>query len=124
MSHIRTFTREQLDAWGLPDDLPTEEHAAKYPEAAIELHREQVETRRWVAVQELVFRAPDDGKAYRVHFEEGLTEVQEDTDPWDYARTVDAVEVEQRPRIVMEWQPVGEQPAAAPSAPAEEGQQS
>lgn len=109
----RTFTREQLDALGLPDDLATEKNAAKYPEAAVELHREQIDTRRWVGVHELVFRAPDDGKAYRVTYEEGLTEVQDGTDPWNYEDEVKAVEVEQVPVTVMRWKPVKDAPATA-----------
>jgi hypothetical protein len=100
----RAFTREQLDALDLPgawaDDAPEI------------LHREQVDSRRWVSVHELIFRAPDDGKAYRVHYEQGLTESQDDTDPWNGDRTVEAVEVEQRTRTVevTEWHPVDEQP--------------
>jgi hypothetical protein len=94
----RTFTREQLEAWDLPgawaDDAPEI------------LHREQVDTRRWVSVHRLVFRAPDDGKAYRVHYEEGLTEVQEDTDPWSADCTVDGVEVELHEVTVKQWRAV------------------
>lgn len=104
---IRTFTREQLDSLGVPFDLPT--NPATAPKgAAIELHDEQIESRRWVAVHELVFRAPDDGKAYRVHYERGLTEVQEDTDPWNYAREIEAAEVVQRAQITNVWKPVAE----------------
>lgn len=103
----RTFTREQLDSLGVPFDLPT--NPATAPDgAAIELHDEQIESRRWVAVHELVFRAPDDGKAYRVRYERGLTEVQEDTDPWNYAREIEADEVVQRAQITTVWKPAAE----------------
>ncbi|MFE0877294.1 hypothetical protein ACFW4X_20965 [Streptomyces smyrnaeus] len=115
MARTRTFTREQLDTLGLPDDLATETTAADFPEAAVELHREQVDTRRWVSVHELVFRAPDDGKAYRVTYEQGLTEHQDDTDAWDYARTVEAVEVEQYERSVPAWRPVEEHQEQPPA---------
>lgn len=102
----RTFTREQLEAWNLPDAW-----ADDAPEI---LHREQVDTRRWVSVNELVFRAPDDGKTYRVYYDQGLTESQEDTDPWNYDREIKATEVEQRPKTTMVWEDV-----RAVSAPAE-----
>ncbi|MFE3169300.1 hypothetical protein [Streptomyces sp. NPDC059224] len=105
----RIFTREQLEAWDLPgawaDDAPEI------------LHREQVDTRRWVSVNELIFRAPDDGKAYRVYYDEGLTENQEDTDPWNDDREVKGAEVEQRPKTTMVWEDVraAATPAEAPA---------
>lgn len=94
----RTFTRDQLDEWDLPDAWADES-----PEI---LHREQVDSRRWVSVHELVFRAPDDGLTYRVHYEQGLTEHQDCTDPWNGAKKIRAVEVEQRPILVQQWRPV------------------
>ncbi|ODA69257.1 hypothetical protein [Streptomyces sp. AVP053U2] len=109
---IRTFTRAQLEALGLPDETVTADRAAEYPELTVELHREYIESRRWESVHELVFRAPDDGKAYRVTYRESLTEMQ-DSDPWNYEDTVKAVEVEQRPVTVMQWQPADEQTQAA-----------
>ncbi|GGW68117.1 hypothetical protein [Streptomyces griseoloalbus] len=112
MSITRTFTRAQLDALGLPDDTVYEDQAAEFPTTAVELHREQVDTRRWVSVHALVFRAPDDGKTYRVRYEEGLTENQDGTDPWMLAAEVEAVEVEEYDRTIKAWRPVGEQPAA------------
>jgi hypothetical protein len=102
---IRTFTREQLDAWDLPDAW-----ADDSPEI---LHREQVDSRRWVSVHELVFRAPDDGLTYQVHYEQGLTESQDDTDPWNYYDEINGVEVQQQPVTVMQWQPVKDTPAEA-----------
>ena len=95
---IRTFTRQQLDAWDLPgawaDDAPEI------------LHREQIDSRRWVSVHELIFRAPDDGEAYCVRYEQGLTEVQEDTDPWNGAKEIKGVEVAQRPVVTQQWLPI------------------
>jgi hypothetical protein len=70
------------------------------------LHKEQIDTRRWVSVHELVFRAPDDGMTYSVTYEQGLTEDQDDTNPWNYDREVKATEVEQRPVVVQQWKPV------------------
>ncbi|WP_405620300.1 hypothetical protein [Streptomyces sp. NBC_00076] len=94
----REFTREQLDEWDLPgawaDDAPEI------------LHREQVDSKRWASVHELVFRAPDDGKAWRVYYERGLTEHQDDHDPWDYDRTVEADEVERVEVTTTEWRKV------------------
>jgi hypothetical protein len=94
----RNFTREQLDEWDLPgawaDDAPEI------------LHREQVDTRRWVSVHELVFRAPDDGKAYRVYYDKGLTESQDDTDPWDYEHVIAADEVERVEVTTIVWRKV------------------
>jgi hypothetical protein len=111
MPNTRVFHRDQLDALGLPHDLATEDNAREFPEAAVELHREQVDTRRWVSVHELIFRAPDDGKAYRVTYEQGLTEHQDDHDEWNYDREVTATEVEQYDQTVKAWRPVEEHPA-------------
>ncbi|MFF3312505.1 hypothetical protein [Streptomyces sp. NPDC002952] len=95
---VRQLTREQLEEWDLPgawaDDAPEV------------LHREQIDTRRWASVNELVFRAPDDGKTYRVYYDEGLTEMQDDTDPWDYEAVVDAEEVERVEVTTFEWRKV------------------
>lgn len=103
----RTFTPAELDAIGVPFECDTE------PEDgfATELHREQIATRRWVSVHRLVFRAPDDGKTYRVAYEQGLTEHQDGLDPWNGDSTVVATEVAQVPVTVQEWRPVGDQPA-------------
>jgi len=105
----RIFSREQLEAWDLPDAW-----ADDAPEI---LHREQIDSRRWVSVNELVFRAPDDGKAYRVYYDEGLTESQDGTDPWNGDLRVKATEVEQRPKTTMVWEDASSAPAPA-EAPA------
>ncbi|MYR46621.1 hypothetical protein [Streptomyces sp. SID5910] len=112
----RVFHRDQLAEWGVPNDLADESNAAEFPHAAVELHREQTATRRWVSVHELVFRAPDDGKAYRVTYEQGLTEVQEDHDEWDYRDHIVGEEVEEYDHTVKAWRSVAERPAAEPSA--------
>lgn len=102
---IRTFTPAELEEIGVPDELPGP-HGPEVEGLAYELHQEQTDTRRWVSVHSLIFRAPDDGKAYRVYLTRGLTEEQEDTDPWNGDTTVEATEVELRPVTVQRWFPV------------------
>lgn len=99
----RTFTAAELNALGAPHELVPPSLADEYPNTGVELHQVQTETRRWVSKHKLVFRAPDDGKTYRVVYEQGLTEDQEDTDPWGNAPTIKATEVEQQPVTVMRW---------------------
>lgn len=98
----RVYTPEELDAIGVPFecDVNTEDGRAA------ELHCEQVDSRRWVSVHALVFRAPDDGKTYRVRYEQGLTEMQDGHDPWNYQTQIKAEEVELRPVTVQRWFPV------------------
>jgi len=103
----RTLTREQLEEWGLPHDLASETDANPY-NCAIELDREQIDTRRWYSVHRLVFRAPDDGQPWAVTYMQGLTEVQEDTDPWNEARQVTATRMEQYERTVTAWRAVSD----------------
>jgi hypothetical protein len=98
----RMLTREQLDDWGLPHDLVAPADATEYPDAAVELHREQTDTRRWASTHSLVFRAPDDGKTYRVTYQQPLTEHQE-CDDWFDDKEVKAFEVEQRAQTVTSW---------------------
>ncbi|MGW0134852.1 hypothetical protein [Streptomyces sp. NPDC003299] len=106
----RVFHRDQLDEWGVPYDLATDPTTA--PEGtAVELHHEQVATRRWVSVHELVFRAPDDGRAYRVTYQQGLTEQQDGVDEWDDRDHIVGEEVEAYERPVKAWRRVGSQPA-------------
>lgn len=93
---IRTFTRDHLDEIGVPDEL------GEFDGAATELHREQTDTSRWASTHALVFRAPDDGKAYRVTYQRPLTEHQE-ADVWFGNDEVRALEVEQRTEVVTRW---------------------
>ena len=102
MPETRTFTRQQLDEIGVPFEC----YADPIDGFATELHREQVDTRRWVSVHRLVFRAPDDGQAYAVTYQRGLTENQDGTDPWNYDNEIKGVEVEQRPVVTQQWLPV------------------
>ena len=98
----RTFTRQQLEDIGIPDRWT----ATDKTNAAQQMHEEQIDTRRWVSVHRLVFRAPDDGIAYEVFEERGLTENQDGTDPWNGADEIKAVEVEERPVVTRQWLPV------------------
>jgi hypothetical protein len=97
----RTFTRDQLAAMGVPNDWDAEDG-----QQAEHLHERQVDSRRWVSVHELVFRASDDGLAYSVSYERGLTEQQDGHDHWGYRDEIKAAEVEQRPVVVQKWLPV------------------
>lgn len=97
----RTFTVDELDEIGVPYEC------GAFGGTATELHREQTDARRWYSVHELVFRAPDDGKAYRVYYERGLTEHQDDHGPWEYGATVvHADEVAPHAKTVTEWRAV------------------
>lgn len=102
----RTFTVAELKELGIPD---------KWRMAAgMELHREQVNTRRWVSVHQLVFRAPDDGRAYAVTYENGLTENQSDTPPFGWGETeVVATEMVAREVTVTRWEPTDGAPETA-----------
>lgn len=123
MSITRTFTRAQLDAWGAPYDMADAAYVAEHPgwfndhpNSAIELHDAQVDSRRWVAVHELVFQAPDDGKAWRVRYERGLTEMQ-DADAWNYEDSVTGTEVVQQSETVTVWADATEQAEQTPAEP-------
>lgn len=83
----RIFHRDELAAMGIP-----KQSKVSGPNAVV-LHQDELERRRWDSVMCLVFRAPDDGRIWRVEYLEGLTEVQEDTDPWDYEVEIKAEEV-------------------------------
>ncbi|MEV3857769.1 hypothetical protein AB0J38_26015 [Streptomyces sp. NPDC050095] len=99
----RVFTPEQLDQIGVPFELDGEG-------CATELGAEQVGSRRWSSIHDITFRAPDDGKAYTVRYQLPLTEHQE-CDVWFDEQQITAVEVEERPKVVTTWEPVGERPA-------------
>jgi hypothetical protein len=98
----RIFTRDELDEIGVPYECGAFEGSAK------ELHCELFDTTRWSHVYEFVFRAPDDGKAYRVYYRRGATEMQ-DQDLWNWDDEIQAVEVEQVQVTKTEWKPVKEE---------------
>ena len=95
----RVFTRDELEEMGVPYECGGGEGTAE------ELYDELYDTTRWSNVYEFVFRAPDDGKAYRVYYEVGATEMQE-ADLWAYAESIVAFEVEQVQVTKTEWKPV------------------
>ncbi|WP_329168350.1 hypothetical protein OG709_30050 [Streptomyces sp. NBC_01267] len=96
----REFTPDELEALGIPYEWDAEHPAER-------LSEEQIDTRRWVSVHEVVFRAPDDGKAWAVCYVRGLTESQDDTDPWEYEGSViTATEMEPHEVTVTEWRVV------------------
>ncbi|MGW1828864.1 hypothetical protein ACWCO0_09520 [Streptomyces tubercidicus] len=98
----RTFTREALEEMGIPYEWDAE------PGKAAEiLHQEQIDTRRWVSINEVVFLAPDDGRAWSVCYEKGLTESQDDTDLWGDDDEVTATEMESHAVTVVQWRPKG-----------------
>lgn len=88
--NTRTFTPDQLEEFDVP---------------YTNLHDEQVDSRRWADTRRCVFRAPDDGKAYRVTYQVPATEQQE-CDTWFDEDEVKGVEVEQVPVTVMKWKAV------------------
>lgn len=91
----RIFSREELEEWDLPwgnDDIEV-------------LHDEQVDSLRWESVNEVVFRAPDDSRAYMVTYFQGLTE-SVDSDLWNWADRIEAVEVEEVEVKTTKWVPV------------------
>jgi uncharacterized protein (UPF0179 family) len=91
----RHFTPEQLDKLDVP---------------YTNLHDEQVDTLRWSETRRCVFRAQDDGKAYRVTYQRPLTEHQE-CDTWFGEEQVKGFEVEEQPVTVMQWKRVTDHPA-------------
>lgn len=108
----RIFTPDQLAAIGVPNP-----YDAEAEQRAEHLFDEQIDTRRWVSMHHLVFRGPDDGKAWRVEYVRGLTESQDGISPWEYAgATVEAVEVEQVATTVMEWHAIPDAPAVPSDA--------
>ncbi|MEV5944663.1 hypothetical protein [Streptomyces sp. NPDC051994] len=97
----RMYTLDQIDEIGVPFEL------GDFDGAATELHRHQTDTRRWSSIHDLVFRAPDDGKAYQVTYQRPLTEHQE-CDLWFGNDEIKAVEVEAREVTVTKWLPVAD----------------
>jgi hypothetical protein len=95
----RVFTRDELDAIGVPFECDPENGYAE------ELYDELFDTTRWSHVREFVFRAPDDGKAYRVYYWVGATEMQ-DQDVWNWDNKIAGAEVEQVQVTKTKWKPV------------------
>lgn len=99
----RVISRELADEWDLHYDAPGQ------------IAVERLDTRRWYSVDRVIFTAPDDGLTYSVKLFKGLTESQEDTDPWNDAKEVTLTRVESYERTVTAWRAVK---ADAPDADA------
>jgi len=99
----RVFTPDELEAIGVPFECDPAVHDS----LAEELYDNLYDTTRWSHVYEFVFRAPDDGKAYRVYYKVGATEEQEQ-DLWDWESKIYAVEVEEVPVTTTKWVAVKE----------------
>lgn len=97
-SGSRSVSRQQLSEWGLPYELGSTSDGV----TAVELHREQAGSLRWCSIHHLVFRAPDDGRAYLVTYLRGLTERQ-DQDPWDGEGEVAIHPAEPYEETVTRW---------------------
>lgn len=104
---VRVFTREELEAMRLPKCWAPE--YAKYMQRregeATSVFTEVMEHGDWETTMRMVFLAPDDNRHYEIYYKEGATELQEDTDPWDYKSQVEATEVELKPVVRAEWRP-------------------
>lgn len=92
----RTFTLDELAAIGVPFHCGGDG-------AAEELRRKRLVAGWWGDVFELVFRAPDDGRAWQVHYERPLPGARE-IEPFD-GDTVTAVEMEHVDVTVKAWRP-------------------
>lgn len=94
----RTFTLDELEELGLPND--SDDHV---------VHREMVEQKRWGNEWHLVFRTiEEDGVLWRVSYFEPATEEQE-IGPWGYGfepDSVGAVQVEPYQVEVTKYRPV------------------
>lgn len=102
----RIFTRAELESMCLPNCWHSGSRLKRREGEAEAVHREHVDSGRWNNILRLIFRAPDDGKCYEIHYQEGATEYQDDTDPWFDEDTVEAVEVALTPVVRAEWKPV------------------
>lgn len=94
----RTFTVAELDEIGVPFELDGDDQCAQ------EIQTRHIESRRWAALKELIFRHPEDGLAYAIRYQEPLTEHQ-DCSPF-LGDTVKATVMEQRQVTITKWMPV------------------
>jgi hypothetical protein len=101
----RTISREQAEEWQLSYNAPGE------------LHRERLEERRWYSVNLVVFTAPDDGQVWGATYQQGLSEIREDTDPWNDAPMVTLTRYESYKTTATAWRPVSEKTQQAKGCP-------
>ncbi len=57
-------------------------------------------TSRWSEHHEIIFS--HDGKFYRAHYSQGLTEYQDES-PWEYESEIDCTQVELKEKLVKVW---------------------
>lgn len=92
----RTFTMEEIDEWDLP-----------WGSAGMIKSDEIIDHSRWSIWHELVFRAPDDGKLWRLVYEIPATEMQE-CDRWPNLEAVQVEAVQVITNVYREVTPVGD----------------
>lgn len=85
----RIFETDALREWDMPwsDDV---------------VFDEIYDHTRWSVLHECVFKAPDDGKFYRVYYSVGATESQDER-PWQYDEWVEGAEVELTRVTTEKW---------------------
>jgi hypothetical protein len=89
----RTFTREQLlEEWEILDDPVSDRIVSR---------------QRWANTHEVIFQAPDDQKFYATSYSRGHGDDPEM--PWQYEKTVTAIEVHQVEKTIKAWEPVAQQ---------------
>lgn len=98
MEETRKMSREKLLEMGMHWDVP---------EGFKEISRETTDdSRRWTKTKELIFQFPEQvgtDTAYRLEYEVGATECQEDTDPWS-TETVELQLVRRMTKTIEVWQ--------------------
>lgn len=95
MALTRTFTRDELNQLGLPDQLPQDRVLLDKPWA---LTTDRSGTRQ------LIFRLPEDEETWQIFYEAPISsDVKEYIDPWNGAPTVEAARVELRTVSHTSW---------------------
>lgn len=90
-----------------PKALLTEEWGLPHGDADVVISDDIEDTSRWSEHHTLIFKAPDDGKVYRVYYSTGLTEYQDES-PWEYDTEIEGVEMVKRKVLVYKYLPVEE----------------
>lgn len=93
----RVFTMDEIDEW----DLPWGAGEGMIKSDEITDHN------RWSVWHELVFRAPDDGKLWRLSYQRPATEMQE-CDKWPDLEAVQVEAVQVITNVYREVTPVGD----------------
>ena len=90
----RVISRDLADEWDVAYDAPGQ------------LATERLEEHRWYVRKRVIFTAPDDGQIWAAEYCEGLSELQEDTDPWAGQQEVTLTRYESYEKTVTAWRPV------------------